>query len=236
MNLILDLIILVVFLLCLWRGHKNGFIKSFFGLFGSIAAFILSSLLARPAGTFLGEKFISPVMEKYLLSALSERIGTAVENLDFGALPSSCDDILSHFGVTAESIKEMLASESATVGQSAVEQLSETVILPVSVSIGYAVAYIVLFIVLSVAIRIAVKALDLVSKLPVLNFSNKTLGILMGAVWGLFLATVFSCVLMYLEPMIQGSENEFLRAFDIEQTYLIRFLSKIDLLGIFSIK
>lgn len=236
MNLILDLIILVVFLICLWRGHKNGFIKSFFGLFGSIAAFILSSLFAGPLGTFLGESFFSPVMEKYLLSALSERIGTAVENLDFSALPSSCDDILSRFGVTAESVKEMLVSESATVGQSAVEQLSETVILPGSVSIGYAVAHIVLFIVLSIAIRFAVKALDLVAKLPVLNFSNKTLGVLMGAVWGLFLAIIFSCVLVYLEPMMQGSENGFSSAFDIEQTYLIRFLSKIDLLGIFAVK
>jgi len=236
MNLIFDLMILGVFLFCLWRGHKNGFIKSFFGFFGSIAAFLLSSFFAGPVGTFLGEKLISPVMEKYLLSSLSERLGTAAENLDFCALPSSCDDILSHFGVSAESIKEMISSESAAVGQSAVEQLSETVIRPVSVSIGYAVAYIVLFIILSIVIRIAVKALDLVSKLPILNFSNKTLGVLMGAVWGLFLAIIVSGVMMYLEPMLQGSENEFLSAFDVERTYLIRFLSKIDLLGIFAIK
>ena len=58
----------------------------------------------------------------------------------------------------------------------------------------------------------------------------------MGAVWGLFLAVIVSGVMMYLEPMLQGSENEFLSAFDVERTYLIRFLSKIDLLGIFTNK
>lgn len=236
MNLIFDLMIFLVFLFCLWRGHKKGFIKSFFGFFGSIAAFILSSLLSRPVGVFLAERFISPVMEKYLLSALSERIGTTADGLDLNALPASCNDILSRFGVSAESIKEKLASEGAAVGQNAIDKLSEAVIRPVSESIGSAVAYIVLFIVLSIAIRIAIKALDLVAKLPILNFSNKTLGVLMGAVWGLFLAIVFSGVLMYLEPMMQGSENDFLSAFDIEQTYLIRLLSKIDLLGIFAIK
>lgn len=236
MNLIFDVLVLVVFSFCLWHGHKSGFIKSFFGLFGSIAAFIASSLFARPIGTFLGEKVISPVMEKYLLTALSERIGTAAENLDFSALPPSCNDILSRFGVSAEGINEMLTVENSAMGQSAVEQISEAVIRPVSVSVGYAIAYIVLFIVLSVAIRFAVKALDLVAKLPVLNFSNKALGIVMGAAWGLFLAIILSGVLLYLEPAMKGSEYEVLNTFDVEQTYLIRFFSKIDLLGIFAVK
>lgn len=236
MNLILDLVILLVILLSVWSGKRNGFIKSFFGFFGSIAAFVLASLLARPAGAFLSEQFIRPAMDQYFVNALSERIGTAAENLDFSTLPESCNDILSRFGVSVESLKDMVANETVTAGESALETVSRLVIEPISDSIGYAVSYIVLFIVLAIVIRIVVKALDLVAKLPVLNFSNKTLGIVMGAVCGIFLAIVFSGAVMYLEPVLQGSENPFLSAFEVDRTYLLHFFSKIDLLGLFSAK
>ncbi len=236
MNILVDAIILIVLLLCVWGGHKNGFIKSFFGLFGSVAAFILSSILANPIGRWLGEKFIFPIMEKYLLTALSARIGTTVENLDFSALPASCDDILSRFGFSSESVKELLVAKGDTLGENMLESVSNYVIQPISDTVGFAIAYIALFIVLSIAIRLAVKALNLVAKLPVLNFSNKTLGLLMGVVWGLFLSLVLSGAFSYLEPALQGNKIQFVNEFDVEKTYLVRTLSKIDLLGFFAIK
>ena len=233
MNIIFDLIVLSVILLSFWFGKKNGFVKTFFGFVGSVAAFVLSAAFAKPVGTFLSNRLVFPVMEKYFLNALSQNMGTAVENLNFHELPDSCNVVLSRFGVTADMIEQKIISEGVSAGEEVLTLASDFVVRPLSESVSYAIAYFGLFIILGIAIRIVVKALDLVAKLPILNFSNKALGSIMGIIWGLFLAIFIAGGLKYLQPWMQGNEVEFLNGFDVEKTYLIRILSKIDLLGIF---
>jgi len=231
MNLILDLLIVAVVVLCAWIGKTRGFIRTIFGFLGSLISFFAASILARPVGNFLAEKFFSPAITRYFSALLSEQAQTEASKIDFSNLPEACNEVLVRFGITSEQIGN-LVEQGATSGAQALEKVAEFVVTPVAMSVGFAVAFVVLFVFFAVLIRILVKALDLISRLPILNFSNRILGLAAGALWGLFLAVLLSALLRISEPGLQGSGVPFLQNIDLEKTYLIRFLSKIDFFGI----
>ncbi|MBR3836663.1 MAG: CvpA family protein [Clostridia bacterium] len=235
MNILIDLLLLAILILCIWMGKKRGFIKSFFGFFGSIIAFFLTSLFAKPLGSFFSSAFFYPFLRQRFLTVLSQEIGQSASGIDFSALPESCQQLLARFGTDAEAIADHVATASQTVGDAAADTVSGFVALPLADAASYALAFFLLFVVFSVAVRIAVHLLDLISKLPILNFSNRFLGLLAGALQGFFLVLVLSAILVSAAPWIGSSPNPFLASFDPEQTYLLKFLSGFDFFGMFSI-
>ncbi len=235
MNILADLILVAVIALCAFIGRKNGFVKTIFSFFSSIVAFIVASLLSRPIGAFLGENVFYPFFEKHVLTALSEGAGKSVAEIDFSALPEACKAVLSRFQVTEEALKGFLAESGQTAGQATADAVGRYVAEPIAHSVGVAVAFAALFIVSLILLRILSRALDLISKLPVLNFSNRTLGLVIGLVFGLFIAFLLSGILSLSEPMLQGVENAFFQAFDVEETVLLKLFSKVDLLSVFSV-
>ncbi|MBR2634168.1 MAG: CvpA family protein [Clostridia bacterium] len=232
MNILCDLLIVAIVVLCAVVGKKQGFIKAFFGLFGSLISFVLASVIARPVGSFLGSRVISPVLKEYFSDVLTEAVGTAAEQIDFSQLPPACDEILRKFGTDTASIAAFLEAKSEGAGNT-VGEVSSWVVEPLASGAGFALAFIVLFVAFLIAIRIAVRVLDLISKLPILNFSNHFLGLGMGLLWGLFLAVLLSSVLDLAAPLIQENSTAFFRNFDPEGTVLIKWLSRLDLLDTF---
>lgn len=101
----------------------------------------------------------------------------------------------------------------------------------VSAPIGKMIAFVLLFVGVYVLLRFAVRFFDLVAKLPILNFSNRTLGLVAGILWGIVLAVLFSfAVRLFFCAFPDAVAN----AYDvIERTYLIRFFSGLDILGYF---
>ena len=101
----------------------------------------------------------------------------------------------------------------------------------VSAPIGMMIAFVLLFVGVYVLLRLAVRFFDLVAKLPILNFSNRTLGLVAGLLWGLVLAVLFSFSVRFFFYAFPGAVAD---AYDvIERTYLIRFFSGLDILGYF---
>ena len=235
MNFIIDLLLLAIPVLCILEGKRRGFIKTFFGFFGSIIAFFLTSLFAGPLGSFISSAFFYPFLRQRFLTALSQEIGQSAAVIDFAALPENCHKLLARFGTDADAIADHVASASQTAGEAAADAASQFVALPLADAASYALAFFLLFVIFSVVVRIAVHLLDLVSKLPILNFSNRFLGLLAGALQGFFLSMVLSVILVAAAPWISSSPNPFLSSFDPDQTYLLRYLSSFDFFGMFSI-
>ena len=55
MTIIFDLIPILLIALCAILGRKRGFIRTFFGFFGSLIGFIVTSLYAPMLGKFVTE-------------------------------------------------------------------------------------------------------------------------------------------------------------------------------------
>ena len=228
MSLILDLAVLGVLAFCIWNGKRRGFIKTFFGFFGSLIAYALTALFAKPVGTLIGGA-IFPSMRDRFLDSVAQRTGEAVDRIDLTALPESCNDLLAPFGLTAESLSDRVSEVVEESGRSSAEHLSEIFIRPLADSIGIAIAAILLFVVFLVIIRVVTHVLDLISKFPGLNFSNRILGLVAGAVQGIFLAVLISALLMLAAPIF----TELGLGIDPNKTILVRFFGTIPLLGSF---
>lgn len=229
MNLLCDTLVLALIVICAMIGKRKGFIKTFFGFFGSLIAFVFSSVAARPLGKLLSEKMIFPALRKYFIEALTQK----ANSMELSALPEDALSFLEQFHFSKADLESFLANQ-ASFGKEAIESLADTVIKPISDSVGHAVSLILLFAILAIVIRILVKVLDLISKLPLLNFSNQTLGLLAGVLWGVLLSVLFSSVLRLTEPILQGSATPFLSSFDYEKTYLVKLFASFDFLGFVS--
>lgn len=225
MNLLCDTLILVFIVLCALIGKKRGFIKTFFAFFGGLVSFVVSSVLANPFGDFLSRKLFFPSLRSYFIESMTKK----ANSLDLSSVPEEALRFLQKFNFSKEDLESFLANQVSS-GTQEIEMLADTVIKPISDSVGHAVALILLFILCAVVIRILVKVLNLISKLPILNFSNQTLGLVSGILLGVLLSVVFSSALELASPILQGSENKFLSTFDFEKTYLVRLFSSFDFL------
>lgn len=65
MSILLDGLMILLFLLCVFSGWRRGFVKMFGGLIALVAASLLSSLLCRPIATLVAPRtaLAAPVVE-----------------------------------------------------------------------------------------------------------------------------------------------------------------------------
>jgi hypothetical protein len=162
-----------------------------------------------------------------------ESAQTKLEQMDFSSFAQEYAPLLNRFGVSTDSVQSFLSDLKVSSGEETAERLALWIVEPIAKAAGIAVSFIVLFFIICIAIRISVKALDLISKLPFLNFSNHLFGLVLGGLWGFFLAFLISGILTLAQPIIQGNELAFLQEFNVEKTYLLRFFSSFDWVGVF---
>ncbi len=222
MNIFFDILIVLVVLLSAFIGKKRGFIKTFFGFFESVISFILAAFLARPIGSFFSKTILEPVISKYFARAFLKISGDISSEITFDALSKSGQEFLLRFQINGEVFDSFFSGAGESVSKS-LEQVFASIAEPIASSIAYAVTFFVLFIGISFLLRILIKLVDLVSKLPFLNFSNQFLGFFVGLLWGLVLAVALSYLVVLIEPFLQSTE--FFRDFSSKSTVLLKLLS-----------
>lgn len=220
-----DLIVLALAVILAVVGMRRGFIKTFFGFFGSLIALALALMLLQPAADFLREHLIQPVLYDFFLRRLSEETLQSASFIDFSALPEGALALFERFGVSPESISAVLAGAGKSVGEELTGELVAMAVSGTAAALSRAAALVVIFSLCALAIRLVANVLDLVSRLPILNFSNRLFGLAAGVLQGLLLAFALSLVLALLEPAFRSSDLVFLKDFSVENTILIRFLA-----------
>jgi uncharacterized membrane protein required for colicin V production len=207
--------LLVVVLLILLSnaviGMKVGFIKTVFSLVSLILALILTVWISPMVKDYLmgNEKFYNGMVTKVekLLpfdeeEILEEEQSTAIEGL---SVPKSIKEGLLKNN-TAERYKEMAITGFK---QYVSRYLTDMIINSLSFIVTYVAALILLWVIFM--------ALNLISKLPLLNQVNKTAGLLAGLLHGLILVwlffilmNVFTSTALGQSVLKQVGENELL--------------------------
>ena len=166
-------------------GMKVGFIKTVFSLVSLILALVLTIWISPMVKDYMkgNEKFYNSISSKVekLLPFDEEGIeekeqDTAIEGL---SVPKSIKEGLLKNNTT-EHYKEMAIT---SFKQYVSRYLTEIIINSLS--------FIVTFVAILILLWIIFMALDLISKLPLLNQANKTAGLLAGLVHGLILVWLF---------------------------------------------
>lgn len=193
MKYLLDAVVILIFLLCVWIGHKRGFIKTVTGIVAFAAALAVSALLSGPVAELVYDKAAEPTIIEMVNTQFESTENSAIECLDnaYQSLPDVVKNLLAQAGITDvnELSIRMPMDGSGTMGHS-VNAVVEPLLLPLI----KAICSLLLFLIVYIVASIVLKVLNIVAKLPLLNQLNKALGlvggIVSGALWALLAVTV----------------------------------------------
>lgn len=215
-----DLACAGVLLIFLIVGLVRGFINQFFGLVGSIAAFILASLLCGVVVRFLNGTF--GVVDK-LAEAISGKLGSAEwltasiseENIRNACAEMSMPDFVTNFIVS-----------QALNAAGGYENLGGFVSGALANLVVSGITYVVLYLILKLLLFLLKKLLENLVKLPGLNAANKLLGCALGLIKGL----IAVYVLLFFVSIIPASEGFFANVKQaVDQSKLAAFLAEKNL-------
>ena len=218
--LVFDIAIVVILILFAWRGASRGFVLSLCGLLAVVVAFVgasfLASLLAPKVGAALEPRLAQAIEER-----LEEQFQQSVPEGDTAGLTEGenypMQDVLSV--LRDMGLYEDLVNTIDQAVQDGMTAAAANAAAAVAAAIAQPVAYTVIFTAAFVLILIAwtifSHAVDLVAKLPGLNFLNKTGGAVMGLVKGVIILFLAAWLIQYSGKLIPEET--------VQQTHLLRF-------------
>lgn len=219
-NVVVDLLLIVTFLVFVIRGAKRGFVVSALHFAKPILAVFVAWFACEAVGAWL--------CEAHFFDGLTDSIKNGITDI-----VTSSDFQAEHAGQTVTGFTGIIGALLALSGN---EELAknltgfitgdEAVILEVASAITSVVAVIVSFILLlilvNIGIRLVAALLDKLFKLPGLNVINGLLGLIFGILRGLIICWCLSYVLYFLCTWLGTSMGiEFFAAFGAgEGTYI----------------
>ena len=213
---ILTIIILAVFVLCVFSGYKKGFLKTAFSLVSWILVLVLCNF-ATPIVTDLlvQNTDVESIVQTTVETKVMEVVEQAVQNANVSELEAT---------LPAE-LKELLLGEYENIAD-ALKDVATLDVTPVVNGIVGILGFVVTVIVLRVAMVVVEFALGIVSKLPLIGPMDKILGIACGAGKGLIWCWVILAVVSVLA--LTGTNTEL--AGYISQSSLLTWLQDNNLL------
>lgn len=231
MWLFLDIIIVAIFVVLAVIGAKRGFIKSVLG----IGVVIISILITMNFYTYLADFFRGTVVYKNLTDNLNEKIEDYISTtMDeermkelFDQSPTGISSLLAGFGLTTQQVSEKY-SEIILSGEENVSQsIAEYIVAPAANTLSGALAVLVMFVVCIIVLNLVVRLLDMIFKLPVLNFANRAGGFFIGILMAFLFCFVFCTVVNISLPYLPGLGISIDRE-GISQTVLFSSLSEMN--------
>ena len=205
MNAILDIFIVIIFVVCVYFGYKNGFVKSIMGVASFIIAFIAARIFSPSLSEFIYARYIKPTFFNKIIEDLAAIIGRGTENLDLNKLleegPKEFDRIITSYGSNAREIQAWV-DDAASKGIANINSVvADNLVNPLAESISYFLAFSAIFLVAMILCRILTAVINGIVKLPVLNLVNRTggtlLGVLYGITWAYIIVFLISLALPY---------------------------------------
>ena len=218
--LVFDIAIAVILILFAWRGASRGFVLSLCGLLAVVVAFVgasfLASLLAPRVGAALEPRFAQAIEER-----LEEQFQQSVPEGDTAGLTEGenypMQDVLSvlrDMGLYEDLVNTI--DQAVQDGMTAVAaNAAAAVAAAIAQSVAYTVIFTVAFALILIAWKVFSHAVDLVAKLPGLNFLNKTGGAAMGLIKGVLILFLAAWLIQYSGKLIPEET--------VQQTHLLKF-------------
>lgn len=178
-NTIVDVVLLAIAALIIWRCTANGFIKGLLRSARVLLAFVIAYFLGNPVGAFLYKSLFYNPIYKFVYGKVDGLYQGASGTLTGEEVLNKFPDFLND-GALAEKLN---AIESTS--EDWIESVSQSIASPFATVVSNLVAYVLVFVLALILLSIVIKLLDsLVSNITVLDRINK----LLGCVWGILLA------------------------------------------------
>ncbi len=235
MSLIIDLIIAVVAVVCIYHGISRGFIRSVMRFVSIIIAVAAVIFLTEPVAVWLNDVFVTDKVTEITEDSLEGIVGDseAIFDLDrlLGDSGEVLDDISERFSVNLDGILDGLSDKiSSFTEKEALDTLSQTVAEPTANAISTVAAAIIVFVATLLIMALITLLLDLVCKLPVLKRLNKVLGFLFGVASALLTTLALSNIAVGLVRSMSAINSTVFNEAVIDSSLILGFFTANNLI------
>ena len=195
MHWIIDLVLLLIILLCAWRGFRNGLIAGILAvcavLFSIYAADILADTYSGEFTKML-EPFVTGVVDTANASAEEYYEKKGTEPTVYNVTEMTAKGI-GFMKSAAVNVSEEIAHEETETGH----VLRKAIVDKLCVVAAYVLTYVIMFILLIIIFGVIGNLFNLAFKLPGLELVNGVLGTLLGLAKGLVYVFAIAWVLRF---------------------------------------
>ena len=235
MGIVIDIIILVICGIVIFKAWKAGLIKSVMGLVTGIVSFIAAYSFSPVLGDHIYEKYALKTISNGIAKTLESLSQTAAGTFDLSSMvkemPDSLVQIIKRYAVDSGKLEEMCSGIKEGTSET-VASVAEYIAAPIADTLSGAVAFIILFIGVFVILSLLTFIVDLIFHLPVLNGTNKTLGLIFGIVEALIIAFLVSNVAAAVITSLGSVDSSIFGAHAVEGSFVMKFFSAVDLFGV----
>ena len=208
-----DIILLLIFVVCVLSGYRKGLILSLCTLL-MLALSCLGAAAMQQALTPKVSEWMGPKVTSYLVDVIQDGVEDSTENaleqtgevgLTIGGKQVTLNDlagILSGFGLD---VQESVQGAAQTVAEPVVQSIAKSIGQSVVSSLAGLVIFLVAFLLIYLLLRAVSLIVNLVDRLPVVHTLNHAGGALIGAVSCALFLTVLMGLLVKSGAMEQGS-------------------------------
>ena len=226
MALVIDLAIILIVALVVWRSAVHGFVRTVVELAGYILAATLAFSLAGYVADEIYERAVRPQVvssvEQSLTDTENQVVSQQIDSI-WNSLPSMVTGLAETFGVDREQIGAQLEESVQDGAVYTAEIVSDHILRPVIVNFIRVFCSALLFFLLMLLVRWIARLVNRVFRLPVLSSINSLLGGALGAVKGLVLVFVLTVVIGLAMSTMGGTFLCFNQTV-IDQTFLYKFI------------
>lgn len=223
--IILDIIVVGLLILFAFWGRHRGLVKMITGVFVIILAITSASMLTKWTSPYISSNFVEPRITQLLLPEAQSESNTGEQTVS-EPQTDSITSILLKLGLPADTVTTAIndfKADAANSVEGAVVSLSNSI----SGKVTYGIMFVIYFLLSLLVFLLLAKIIDLTAKLPVLNFLNRTGGLIMGAVWGYLIILVAASLLARF--------NILLTAETVSNTMVLNFIVNRNPLSILPI-
>ena len=219
--ILIDILIVAALVFFAWRGERRGFILTLCSLVAVLVAFVGATIITNAAAPKVAE-YIQPKLEQSIQETLDEK-AQEVDLIDYFQAEDVMAALREKGGVyewAADSLEDILrdadfssyTQQAAKTAAALAGQLSRSILFPI------------VFLLLLIAWFFVSHALDLVSKVPVINSLNHGRGGAIGLIKGV--VVVYVAVWLLCGPLGAISPQM------TQETHLLRLMTQYDPIGL----
>lgn len=189
---IIDVILVALILIVVYRAYQTGFVKTFLDTFSvfisGIASFALCGTVADAAyNMFVGDlvktEFKRALDDLNKGTPFGEKISAMVD-----ALPKPAIDIAKYTGVNIDVLKTAVSGASGATDEELIEIVADKMAYDLMIGVVQAISFIVLFVLLSLIVKVLSGFIShIVERIPVVGGLDSLLGIVFGLMKGVII-------------------------------------------------
>ncbi|MBE6606002.1 MAG: CvpA family protein [Ruminococcaceae bacterium] len=217
MGLIIDVISLFVLIMFICLGYKKGLIKSVMGLVSVILSLIVAINFFHVPSAYIRANVIEPYFSNETSKTFSSLMngGTEVIPIEkvFEDEPDALSETAEKFGIDVDEIKEYYNTAIKGIVDSfdtktIADKLSGFVVDSVSDTVSNVLGFLATFLASLLILTVLIWIINLIFKLPALNFTNKLAGALLGVVKAFVLIVIVTNVALDLVSAIGNNTDQ----------------------------